>query len=273
MESGALDETVREQVVSVFNDALEIHVKVAGSGPPVMFLHGGGGPVWDPFLAQLSRSRTVYAPDLPGTSPQDPHAIHKVDSFWDLLLMYQELTDALDLTRPAAIGHSLGGMIAADLAAHFPDLFSKLVLISPAGLWRDDEPVRAVDVISGTPQEAGEYLFFDPHGEVAQGFFTLPEDPDEMARAIGAAVWSQGCAAKFLWPIPEHGLAKRLHRVTVPTLIIFGEQDRLIPPVYGQDFAQRISGSRLELLDRCGHIPQAEQLERTQELVDEFLAS
>ncbi len=263
--------TLREEVLSVWNDQLEIHVKVAGTGPPLLFLHSAGGPRWVPFLDRLSAEYTIYAPDLPGTSPADPHAIHKVETFADLLLMYEELVRGLGIAGAVAIGESLGGMMAADLAAHFPSLFSKLVLLSPAGLWRDDAPPRAIELISGPPELAPEYLFFDYQSELAQAFFALPDDPELIPPTIAAIVWAQGCACKFLWPIPDHGLAKRLHRVTAPTLIIFGEQDRVIPSVYGQEFADRIAGSRLEVIERCGHIPHVEQLERTHELVAAFL--
>jgi pimeloyl-ACP methyl ester carboxylesterase len=164
-------------------------------------------------------------------------------------------------------------MMVADLAAHFPALFCKLVLLSPAGLWLDDHPQRAIELISGPPSRAPEYLFFDHQGELAKAFFALPDDLELIPSVIAAAVWAQGCASKFLWPIPDQGLAKRLHRVTAPTLFIFGEEDRVIPSVYGAAFAERIAGSRLEIIERCGHIPHVEQLERTLELVSDFLRS
>jgi len=262
---------VRDELVSVWNDQLEIHVKVAGSGPPLLYLHAAGGLRWGPFLDRLSAGSTVYAPELPGTSAADPQAIHKVENFADLLLIYEELVHGLGIAGAPAIGESLGGMMAADLAAHFPSLLSKLVLIAPAGLWRDDHPPRAIELISGPPELAPSYLFFDHESELATAFFALPDDPELIPPVIAAAVWAQGCASKFLWPIPDHGLAKRLHRLVAPTLIIFGREDRVIPSIYGQEFAERIPGSRLEILERCGHIPAVEQLEQTLDLVIEFL--
>ena len=273
MDAHATAGPLREEVVPVWTDGLEIHVKVAGSGPPLLFLHSAGGPRWLPFHDWLAERHTVYAPELPGTTPGSPRAIDLVDTFGDLLLAYEELVRALDIPGAVAVGESLGGMIAADLSAHFPDLLSKLVLLAPAGLWRDDQPPRAIEVISGPPERAPEYLFFDPQGEIAQDFFRLPDDPDLIAQIIAGAVWAQGCASKFLWPIPDHGLAKRLHRVVAPTLIIFGREDGVIPSIYGQEFANRIASSRLELIDRCGHIPHVEQYDRTRELVGEFLDS
>jgi pimeloyl-ACP methyl ester carboxylesterase len=263
----------REETVSVWNDQLEIHVKVAGSGPPLLFLHSAGGPRWGEFQDRLSAHHTIYAPELPGTSPADPHAIHKVENFADLILMYEEVVRGLGIEGAPAVGESLGGMMASDLAAHFPSLFSKLVLLSPAGLWRADHPPAVVEITASPPELAPEFLFFEPEGEVAQAFFALPEDHELIPPLIASLVWAQGCAAKFLWPIPDQGLAKRLHRVTVSTLIIFGKEDRVIPSIYGQEFHERIAGSRLEIIDRCGHIPHIEQLDRTYELVAEFLGS
>jgi pimeloyl-ACP methyl ester carboxylesterase len=85
-------------------------------------------------------------------------------------------------------------------------------------------------------------------------------------------VWAQGCSAKFLWPIPDQGVAGRLHRVSAPTLIIFGREDRVMPAVHGEEYEKLIRGSRLVIIDRCGHIPHIEQLESTWELVSGFLA-
>lgn len=271
MEAHVEGATVREEVVTVWGGRLDMHVKVAGSGPPLLFVHSAGGPRWVPFLDWLAASHTVYAPDLPGTTAGHPRDIDKVENWSDLVLVYEELVHALGIDGAVAIGESLGGMLVADLAAHFPSLFSKLVLLAPAGLWRDDHPPRAIELISGPPERAPGYLFFDPSSRVAQDFFALPDDPDLVPKIIAAAVWAQGCASKFLWPIPEQGLAKRIHRITAPTLIVFGREDRVIPSIYGQEFADAIAGSRLELIDECGHVPAVERLARTTEIVGEFL--
>jgi pimeloyl-ACP methyl ester carboxylesterase len=271
MDAHAPAATIREEVVPVWTDGLAIHVKIAGSGPPLLFAHSAGGPRWTPFNDWLAETHTVYAPELPGTSAGEPRAIDKVETFADLVLAYEELVRALGIAGAVAVGESLGGMIVADLAAHFPALFSKVVLLSPAGLWLDEQPPRVVELISAPPEQAPEYLFYDSEGQIAKDFFRLPDDPELEPQVIAAAVWAQGCASKFLWPIPDQGLAKRLHRVAAPTLIVFGREDRVIPSAYGQQFADRIASSRLELIDRCGHIPHVESPERTRELVGGFL--
>ena len=269
MEASA---ALRGEVVTVWDGRLEVSVKIAGSGPPLFFAHSAGGPRWIPFLDWLAESHTVYAPDLPGTTAGKPRMIDNVETFADLVLAYEELVRALGIEGAVAIGESFGGMTIADMAATFTSLFSKLVLLSPAGLWLDDHPPLAVELTAARPERAPEYLFWDPSSDTAQDFFRLPEDPDLIPGIIASLVWAQGCASKFLWPIPDQGLAKRLHRVTVPTLIVFGRQDRVIPAEHGAEFARLIPGSRLELIDDCGHIPQIERAERTRELVGEFLA-
>ena len=107
-----------------------------------MFLHGPYGLEWGGFLDSLAASHTVYAPEHPGTTPGDPDAVKPLDSLWDLVLLYYELLDKLGLDSPAVVGHSYGGMLAAELAATNPASVSKLALLNPIGLWRDDAPVK-----------------------------------------------------------------------------------------------------------------------------------
>ncbi|MBM3945188.1 MAG: alpha/beta fold hydrolase, partial [SAR202 cluster bacterium] len=127
--------------VKAFNEQIEASVTVAGSGPPVVFLHGAGGLRWDGFLDDLARKFTVYAPAHPGTEG-DPDDVRKLRDLWDLVLYHYELFDKLGLRSPAVVGHSFGGMIAAEVASTIPDRVSKLALLSPIGFWRDDHPVR-----------------------------------------------------------------------------------------------------------------------------------
>ena len=100
---------------------------------------------------------------------------------------------------------------------------------------------------------------------------TPPADPEAAIAAIAGLSWAIGCTAKFVWPIPDKGLAKRLHRIEAPTLIVWGKQDRLVSSAYAAEFGRRIAGSRVEIIDECGHIPQLEQPEKTYALVSDFL--
>jgi pimeloyl-ACP methyl ester carboxylesterase len=116
-------------------------VQVAGEGPPLVYLHAAGGMMWDPFVGQLAGAHTVYAPLVPGTAPGKPHDISKVDDLWDLVLIYDETIRALGIEGAPVVGPSFGGMLALELAAHFPSLFSRVVVLDPIGLWLDDHPV------------------------------------------------------------------------------------------------------------------------------------
>jgi pimeloyl-ACP methyl ester carboxylesterase len=248
-----------------------MRVQVAGSGPPLLYLHPamGMGPL-DPFLTALTNEYTLYAPELPGTSHGDPHSIHKVDDLWDLVLIYEEAIRGLELEEPPVLmGQSFGGMLAAELAARFPQIASKVVLLAPLGLWRDDAPVT--DYMSAAPHELPEILFADPTGPAAQATFAMPPDP-EMAIAIQAGiVWAMGCTGKFVWPIPDRGLRKRLHRISAPTLVVWGEHDKLISASYADEFGAAIADSRVEIVSGSGHIPQVEATEATLGIVREFL--
>jgi pimeloyl-ACP methyl ester carboxylesterase len=100
---------------------------------------------------------------------------------------------------------------------------------------------------------------------------TLPSDPEEAIAAGAGLVWALGCTGKFVWPIPDKGLEQRLYRISAPTLIVWGEQDRLIPASYADDFAARISGSKVAIVPGAGHIPQVEATDTTYTVVDGFL--
>ena len=112
-----------------------------GSGEPLVFLHGAYGLTWDPFLEKLAESFTVYAPEHPGTTPGEPDGIQALHDLWDLVLYHYELFDVLGLAAPRLVGYSFGGMVAAEVAATAPERVSKLALIAPLGLWRDDAPI------------------------------------------------------------------------------------------------------------------------------------
>jgi pimeloyl-ACP methyl ester carboxylesterase len=262
---------ITERIVPVWGSRLNMTVQVAGDGPPLVYLHAAAGMVWDPFLERLCADFTIYAPLVPGSVPAEKEAIREVADLWDLVLVYDETIGALDLDRPPVVGQSFGGMLACELAAHFPAHFSRLVLLDPIGLWLDDHPVA--NWVAAAPEQLPALLFHDAEGDVARAMFTPPEDPDAAVAAIVGLTWATGCTSKFVWPIPDKGLAKRIHRVVAPTLVIWGKQDALASVAYAAEFGRLIADSRVEIIDECGHIPQLEQPEQTMSLVKGFLAS
>jgi len=258
--------------LKLWQDKIATEVEIAGSGNPLVFLHGPWGlPVNRPFLDLLAESHCVYAPKHPGTSQGDSEAVHQIDDWWDLIVYYGELFDRLELSAPALVGHSFGGMLACEIAATVPAAASRLVLIDPIGLWREDVPVRNWMLLP--EDERRRVLFAEPAGVAAQQFFSLPAEGEARIEAQAAFVWAQACTGKFVWPIPDKGLKKHIHRVAMPTLIIWGCADGVIAPAYAEEFARRIPKSRVELIDGTGHLPHLEQTKRVVQLVNEFLKS
>jgi pimeloyl-ACP methyl ester carboxylesterase len=260
---------ISEQTVEVWNGRVTMRVKVAGAGSPLLYLHPAAGLAWDPFLSHLAERYTVYAPEFPGTSAGDPHAIHQIDTLGNVVLAYEELVRKLGLVNPVVVGQSFGGMLAAELASTFPDLASALVLLDPIGLWLDEHPVA--NWVATPADKLPELLFHDPNGPAAQAMLALPEDPDQQVTAIAGLVWAFGCTGKFVWPIPDRGLRDRLHRIAARTLIVWGRDDKLVNVAYAGEFADAITGSKVAIFDNCGHIPQVEKYDLTVQAFDEFL--
>lgn len=258
---------MEQRLVSVRDGQFEIEVFEGGSGDPVLFLHGFGGPRWDPFLERLAARYRVIAPAHPGFGKSTGND-HLLD-LHDLIYYYLDFLDRLELRDIPLIGHCLGGMIAAELAAVQPERFSRLVLIAPLGLWNPAYPV--LDFFVATPKELAAALYHDAESPAAIVAATVPTEGQEMIDYHLDRAQSLSTAAKYLWPIPNRGLAKRIHRVTMPTLIAWGESDGLCPARYGQDFQALIPNSHLVTLPAAGHVPGTEQPDKLADAVLTFL--
>lgn len=223
-----------------------------GAGPALVFLHGAGGVTPDdPLLAELARSHTVYAPLTPGYG--DSEECPEIRDMLDFTLHTWDVVEALGLKDPILVGHSMGGMIAAEMAAVAPNDVSRLGLICPAGLWDDDHPIA--DLFSLLPFEMPHYLFHD----AAAGAAMLTagrsvEDPGFLQAYLITNARQLGMAGRILFPIPERGLAQRLYRIKARTLVIWGDSDRLIPPVYAHGFKKGIAGAELVSIPEAGHM-------------------
>jgi pimeloyl-ACP methyl ester carboxylesterase len=122
-------------------------------------------------------------------------------------------------------------------------------------------------------EEVAKAVFHDPTSPIAKQMLMLPEEEKAQQDAQIRLTWSLACTGKFIWPIPDKGLKKRMHRIKSPTLLVWGKSDKLVPPVYAQEFQSRIAGSRVELIDQAAHVPQLEQLEKVSLLVRDFIRS
>jgi pimeloyl-ACP methyl ester carboxylesterase len=239
----------KEQTVSVWGDKVHPTVKISGAGAPLVYLHGGYGLIETELVDELAKNFSVYAVPHPGLTPGDEDAIKALDDFWDLVLYYYDLFDKLGLKSPAVVGHSFGGMVAAEVAATDPTRVSKLVLINSLGLWLDDRPIRNYIVAAQT--DLPGLLFHDPHHPAQKRIILNPEDQEGFIRIS----WALGCTGKFYWPIPDKGLKKRLHRIAAPTLLLWGKHDKLLVPAYGEEFKKGIPDAKLEIIDGAHMMP------------------
>ncbi|HLK48934.1 MAG TPA: alpha/beta fold hydrolase [Bryobacteraceae bacterium] len=223
-----------------------------GEGKPLVFLHGAGGVEADlGFLDALAARYHVYAPLVPGYGDSEECA--ELRDMLDFTLHTWDVVEALGVEDPVLAGFSMGGMIASEMAALAPHDVSRLALIAPAGLWLDDFPIP--DIFAMMPYDLPQYLFYD----VAAGAKALTAgmdlgDPQFLQRFLVQNARQLGAAGKILFPIPERGLASRLYRIRAKTLIIWGESDKLIPPVYAQVFQKHIAGAEVALVPRAGHL-------------------
>lgn len=240
-----------------------------GQGPPLVFLHGAGGmSPQDPALARLAERFEIIAPVHPGFTALPE--LDELEDVRDLALYHDDLLGALGLEEATVMGHSFGGMVAAELAAHVPGRVKNLVLVAPVGLWRDEEPMA--DLLSVSPEELPRLLWADPAGSAAAQVAAAMADPEQNpVEQMVAASRGITAATKYLWPIPDHGLSRRLYRIRARTLVVWGAQDRLAPASYGADFARGIPDGRLEVLDGAGHLVTYERLDLFCDLVGRFL--
>jgi len=246
-----------------------VRVFEAGRGAPLVFLHGAGGLLPDnPFLDRLAARYRVLAPELPGYGESSGEAL--LEDMLDFALHGWDVIAALGLQRPHLVGHSMGGMIAAEMACLAPGSLDKLVLAAAAGLWIDEHPIP--DLFAFLPFEYAQALFHDPAAGEAllTGGLDL-RNPDALMEFYIAHTKRMGMASKILFPIPNRQLSKRLYRLTAPTLLLWGKSDRLVPPVYADRFKSLIPHAELQLIGEAGHMLPYEQPDAFVAAVTRFL--
>jgi pimeloyl-ACP methyl ester carboxylesterase len=235
-----------------------IQVLEAGDGAPLLFLHGAGGIVaWEGVLPLLSSEYHVFAPLLPGFGAST--GLECLEDQFDLFMHGFDVIEALGLDRPYVVSESLGAWMAAEMAALRPKEIGRLALVAPVGLWRDEAPVA--DIFGMMPGELVPYLFHNQSCPAAQRMMMLTmlfsDKDDRTQEQIEILIaMSRGfrTVAKFLFPIPENGLERRLWRIKAPTLIVWGEQDRFISPIYADIFREKIANSEVVRIPDTGHL-------------------
>jgi pimeloyl-ACP methyl ester carboxylesterase len=242
---------MNERTVRVNGDPCRVWEK--GSGEPIGYLAGLGGlNEWTPFLDELAKTRRVIVPSLPGFPGSGPS--HRLlDTFADWLAATLDLLEGAGLDGCDLIGHSVGGALAAEVAAFSPKTVKRLVLIAPMGLYVESEPTT--DVFAKRPDELPALLSTKPK-EFAAARLTAPEGLSADAAIEWQIVQARAAeaAARFLWPMGDLGLAKRLHRITCPTTLIWGAEDRIVPVSYAKKFEAGIAGgTEFKTIAGAGH--------------------
>ncbi|MBX3506095.1 MAG: alpha/beta hydrolase [Parvibaculum sp.] len=223
-----------------------------GKGEPLVYLHGAGGITQDdPFLAKLAERYHVFAPLLPGYG--DSTECGELREMLDITLHTWDVVEALGLKDPILVGHSMGGMIAAEMAAVAPNDVSRLGLICPAGLWLDDHPIP--DIFAMLPYELPAVLFHDVEaGTALMTAGVRIDDPEWLKGFLVQNARQLGMAGKILFPIPDRGLSQRLYRVKAKTVLVWGDGDKLIAPAYAHAWKKAINGAELVSIPEAGHL-------------------
>jgi pimeloyl-ACP methyl ester carboxylesterase len=239
---------VRESIAEV--GGYKFRVSEAGTGPTLFFLHGAGGANWSPLLQRLSADWRVIAPEHPGFGrSQIPDWMM---SAGDVAFFYLDVLAALNLRNVHLFGHSIGGWIAAEMAIRSTERLSALTLMAPAGVAVPEAPFG--DIFLWAPEERTRKLFHDQ------------KLADERIRAlanqdIDVALQNQAAVARLAWNPRLHNpqLAQWLHRIDVPTLLIWGEEDQIIPFACRRPFLEQIPQIELFALPASGHALHAER--------------
>jgi pimeloyl-ACP methyl ester carboxylesterase len=226
-----------------------------GSGPRIGFLAGYGGLTrWVPFLDRLAQTRRVIVPSLPGF-PGGDRGHTALDTHLDWVLAVRDLIDKSDLAGADLIGSSVGGSFAAEMAAIWPDRVKRLALIAPFGLFDAKDPVT--DPWAQRPDDIAGLMTANPDTylklkEMPPGANSI-EWPIEQTRAAEAA-------ARIFWPLGNTGLDRRLALITAPTLIVWGENDRLVPRSYASAIGRAIKArTEIRIIPAAGHLAELDK--------------
>lgn len=258
----------------------------AGTGPVVLLVHGLGGSFenWNDVIEPLARTHTVIAPDLPGHGASSAAAGDY--SVGALAAGLRDLLVALDKERVTLVGHSLGGGVAMQFSYQFPEMVERLVLVSSGGLGPEVSPVLRAAALPGADPfiavtaEIGRRvappiarglsaLGLRPNADLAEvlrGYGTLI-DPDRRAAFLATVKAVIGTGGQRVAATDRLYLAE-----AVPTLIVWGEDDRIIPSHHGEDAHRHVPGSRLVVFEGVGHLPQVEAPLRFVHTLEDFIA-
>ena len=242
----------------------KLSLRRVGSGVPLLYLHGTDGLAeWPAMLDTLAHEFDVIAPDHPGFGASEVPGW--IDDVSDVAYLYLDAIEKLGLSRLHVVGQSLGGWIALEMAVRSTARLRSLTLISSAGIHVKGVP--KADIFMIDPEEQARLAYADPK---------LGEDAAARAGADkyqDLAVLNRIASARFGWQprFFNPRLERWLHRVNVPTHVIWGDQDRIIPPAYGAAFHRLIPGSKLTTIPNAGHLPHVERADAVAQAMHTFL--
>jgi pimeloyl-ACP methyl ester carboxylesterase len=238
-----------------------------GRGSAVFHLAGFGGlPRWTPFLDRLAERHRVVAASLPGFPGATGH--ERLDTLLDWVVATLDLLEGAGLAGGDLIGASVGGALAAEIAALAPGLVRRLVLIAPFGLY--DRQTPPADLWAQKPGTLPALLCAD-----AKAAADLAAPPEGVTAEEGAilAMRASEAAARLLWPLGDTRLERRLRRVRCPTLILWGAEDKVLAPRYAERFAAAIAGkTTVAIVPGAGHLAELDAPARVAEAVISALA-
>jgi pimeloyl-ACP methyl ester carboxylesterase len=243
---------------------VSVRLQKAGSGPRLLFLHGAAGlPPWGPFFEKMAARFEVWALEHPGFGNSDDHP--RLRTVADVALYYLDVLEALGGAPVHVVGHSLGGWIAAEAAIRNSALMSSLTLIAPAGVRRKGVPMG--DNFIWSPEETVRNLYHDAAFAEAVLAKTPTEEETDLALA------NRFAAAKLAWDPRwfSPALSRWLHRIKTRTLLVWGENDKLLPAAYADVWAEGVPNLSRAMIPQCGHLPHVEKAEDASRIVLDFL--
>lgn len=255
-----------EQILDVADTKLEL--LKGGTGDPLLILHGEmGHPGRLRYHEALAQRRTLYMPSHPGFGRSQ--RLDWIMTMRDLAGWYLRALDELALDRVDVVGFSLGGWLAAEMAAMSPRHFKKMVLVSPQGI----RPPRGeiFDMFLVVAREYLEEGFHDP--EAVDEFKTvLPDEPSKEQAEAWEVAREEACRLTWRPYMHDPALPHLLRRLkNLPTLLLWGKEDTVVPPSAGEVYRDSIHGANLVLLDDCGHHPEIERTDEFLKLTETFL--
>lgn len=251
-----------------------------GSGPPLLYLHGFADvhsvkERWMPFHERLAKQARLIAPAHPGCAQSAEN--NDVDAIEDLIFHYLEVLDALKLTQFDLVGSCVGGWVAAELAVRHPEKIRKLVLIGATGLLIEGALIGDVFMMA-QPERGSSYaglreLLF-AGADAKRGLELFPDGMGDLEEELRRyQMLRLGSRIGFKPPyFYDYSLRNRLHRITSPSLVVWGEKDKMVPPVHGETYAKLIPNAKLTLITGAGHSAHVEKPEETAKLVLDFLS-